>query len=383
MPFSGPGGDYSAPLRSRYDRVMQLMQDDAARRALPRSGGGGRIDTSLLERDDERDRVRQQLAMTPGVRSGGSTATRPQSDSPLNVGSSNSFERFGETYSYDSQAAAEDVGSTEATKEAAAQRTRYAALQKMPGLSPREASRLVYGRGDQIDTDESRRVLAEFVRQPSRDTAASAVASGVSPLSLVYTSGANFESAIGARPLAPVPGTAEYRAMKADELAQRAEQEQRMIELRAKLTAENRPAVKSRTYRYVGDDKKVHVVDLDTGKEISESPTAVRPSTSDANEKTLRSLTPPVALTPVSKPGWRDTHWPGNRNAGATPTVAPVVPPVQGTPDDLSDDAIAGFIGGDAPAGAGGKRPSAQQLAQAKKDAGYKAWLVSKGYTVP
>lgn len=272
--FNGPGGDYSAPLRDRYSRVLQLAQDAEEGRVSPRAGGSSRIDTSLVEQGDRDDAERERLAMTPGVREGGSTATIAQSDSPLNVGASRSFERFGDTYSYDPTAAAEEVGSVEATKAAASDRTRYDALQKMPGFSPRQAARLVYGRGDVIDTDESRKALADYVREPSRDTAATAIERGASPYAVPFTQGFDPTGAERAR-----PGTQAYLDMELkkfrEEESLRAERSQREIQLRDSLRDGNQ---RSRTYKYIGKDNKEHVVDLDTGKEVSVSPTEVRPT---------------------------------------------------------------------------------------------------------
>lgn len=260
MAFTGPSGNVGSGVRDRYQRILQLAQDAEEGRALPRSGGSSRVDTSLMDRDDERDRTRQQLAMTPGVRRGGSTATRAQSDSPLNVGSGQRFERFGDTYSYDSTAAAEEIGSTEATKEAAAERTRYEALQKMPGFSPRQAARLVFGRGDVIDTDESRQALAAYVRQPSRESAATAIESGASPYSVPFTSGFD-PSGERAR-----PGTQAYVDMQLEKFREESSVREERAKREAELRASLRPEARDRMTEVTGPNGEIGRYNLDDNK---------------------------------------------------------------------------------------------------------------------
>jgi hypothetical protein len=272
--LSGPSGNYGAITRDRYQRVLEMAQDseDGYYTGRPRqaSGGVARIDTSLLDREDDRDAERARLVMTPGVRRGGSTATRPQADSPLNVGSSRRFERFGDTYSFDPTEAAAERGTEAATAEGSAQKTRYENLSRMPGFTPRQAAKVVYGRGDAFDENDAAAALAQYVRQPSREAAATAIERGANQFSSLFNEGFGPE---GGRAR---PGTQQYVDMQLEKFKQeqaiRAEQDERMIRLRAEV----RPAAKARTYRYVGEDKKVHVINLDTGEEISESPSNVR-----------------------------------------------------------------------------------------------------------
>lgn len=331
--FTGPSGDIGGTVRDRYQRILQLGQDynNGYATGRPSSGGGGavaRIDTSLQEQDDAREGERARLLMTPGVSRGGSTAMRPSADSPLNVSSAHQFQRFGDTYTYDPSAAAEEAGSTEATKQNAADRTRYQALLKMPGLTPGQAARLVYGRGQPLDTEEKQHemegALADYVRNPSREGAAGAIEHGANP----YVFNPGFGIAIGSAPRAPVRGSPEYLAAMKEEEAIRGERATREIELRDKL---KEAGVKSRTYRYTGEDKRIHVIDLDTGKEISESPSVVRPTASDENAALRQALTP--------------------TRSGTLP-VAPVVPPAKNPNggDGLSDEAILRFAN-DAPSG--------------------------------
>lgn len=189
MPYSGPRRRYEVPdQQSVLDRVMALGGNRANTYggSPVAAGNGGRpvsIDTSYQDEQDRMDAGRARLAMTPGVVQGGSTATYEDPHSPLNQSDSTHFSQFGEDYSYDPTAAAAVQGRSEATAQNEADKVRYNALMTTAGITPRQAARLVYGRGDILDTDptELRTALAQYERDPSRDTAASAITVGASP----------------------------------------------------------------------------------------------------------------------------------------------------------------------------------------------------------
>lgn len=187
--FRGPGRSFGVPALDVFEleqRQQNTNRDDAFQREQAAYGRARDFGASMVADRNYQDHVdaeRQQLLMTPGVIRGGSTATRPQSDSPLNVGASTAFDRFGEQYSYDPYAAAEQAGTTRGLAENAESKTRYDSLRNIPGIGERMASRLVYGRGTVPGDGEPTplsEALATYVDRPGRDTAAEAVRHGAS-----------------------------------------------------------------------------------------------------------------------------------------------------------------------------------------------------------
>lgn len=77
---------------------------------------------------------------------------------------------------------AELEGQTAATAQLSADKTRYQGLQNIPGITPKMAARMVYGRSgvmDEPEPDQMRSAMAEYLRNPTRESAARAVQIGV------------------------------------------------------------------------------------------------------------------------------------------------------------------------------------------------------------
>ena len=162
--------------RQQFGESLDLQ--NLAERHASEMGASARADQA---RQDERDYTGQQLAMTPGVRAGGSTATIGQSDSSLNVGAGHPFTRYGKDYTFDPTMAGTEKGQEVGAEQTAADQARYDALRRLPGFSDRMAAREVYGRSgimDMPDPHDTRAALAAYMQHPSRDTAANVLTQG-------------------------------------------------------------------------------------------------------------------------------------------------------------------------------------------------------------
>lgn len=294
MAFRGPGRAFSVPA---YDSLE--FEADQEERALSRgfeqeqaAYGRARDAAAAGERAtryrDQQDEDISRLVMTPGVRRGGSTRTRPQADSPLNVGSSESFERYGQRFSYDPDRAAEDEGRAQGIQETTANRQRFDSLKTIPGISERMASRMVYGRGqplDDADPSALRSAIATYVAQPTRENAAEAVRHGANmnqfPDRFLPVIGDPLHG--GERETGLQRGTPEYLDAIRQEDDMRTENDIRAARRRAEFSAEFRPEARTRKSKIKEKGTgRVGVLDLDTGEvewtDATEAPAGKAPS---------------------------------------------------------------------------------------------------------
>lgn len=239
--YRGPSSRSGA---STFDRIMALNarrpEEDEFNDTPVSAGRASGVSTDFMEMQDRQEAEKARLAMTPGVVRGGSTATRPQADSPLNVGASTRFTRFGDTYSYDPIAAGEQAGRVEAAGQSALQDQRFSDLRRVPGIDERQATRLVYDQGDvlsQPDPRDTRARVADYTRTPTRGRAADAIAAGANPglFNDLRPSGDQM-------PVAPVRGQPEYFDVfeKEEGIRSRYNMQEREHMTRAQLEAERR-----------------------------------------------------------------------------------------------------------------------------------------------
>ncbi len=229
MAWNGPSRDYArGPIED--EQTERVARDDAFEQSLKSADlalSAGRDLRAQLDRIDATQTAteagRARLAMTPGVTTGGSVATRSVADSPLMQGASSHFTQFGQDYAYDPMAAAETEGAASGTAANAADRTRYEALQRIPGIKQRDAAKIVYGKTgvldqpDPTDPNDMHTALARYLREPTRENAALAVQVGAQP-GQFPSRFAPVKSAPGGgelpeHPLAPIEGTPEYYEM--------------------------------------------------------------------------------------------------------------------------------------------------------------------------
>ncbi len=185
MPFAGPRRQYGVPGydASTFDRVLALT-GGSRYGGTPGGGAGGggprAIDTSYQDEQDRAEAANARLAMTPGVVRGGTTDTYDDPTSIVPRSAAQHFTSGGDDYSYDPIAAATIQGQSQATAQVEADKLRYKALQNTAGITQRQAARLVYGRGDILDSDptEIRTAIAKYTRDPSRELAAEAIQVG-------------------------------------------------------------------------------------------------------------------------------------------------------------------------------------------------------------
>lgn len=226
MPWNGPSRDYSRGPAQDF-QLEQGARDDSLAQAMKQAElaqSGGRDLRAQLERLDatqtSSEAGRARLAMTPGVSRGGAVNMRSTANSPVMTNSAQSFSQFGQDYSYDPIVAGETEGTARAAGEVAGDRTRYDALQRIPGVSQRDARRIVYGRSgvldepDASDPNDMHTALAAYLQDPSIERAAHAVQVGASPGQFPSSVMFKHDNRTLTRPAdAPVQGTPEYYDM--------------------------------------------------------------------------------------------------------------------------------------------------------------------------
>lgn len=270
MPYAGPSRRYDVPAASTFDRVMALGGRTNGYGGSPGAGasygaGARGIDTDLIQMQAREEAEQARLAMAPGVTRGGSTATISDPTSPLNRSASRQFTSGGQSYSFDPTSAAETEGRSAATAQTEADKVRHQALLNTPGITPRQATRLVYGRGDILDSDptEIRDALAAFTRQPTREGAARAVERGANPnqfpdrFTEVRRGRNGFEL-----PQQPMRGDPEYFDTLRQEEAIRTQGTMDEIRLRSELA----PPPRARIKEVQAPDGTIGTQNLDTGE---------------------------------------------------------------------------------------------------------------------
>jgi hypothetical protein len=279
MPFRGPsrGVDTStllAPYNMQRDQEQTLFdrsmaQADLAQRASRSMGDSW---NRIQDRNDQQEEGRARMAMTPGVRAGGGASRwgTGVADSPFLQ--PRTFDRYGQSYSYDPAMAAGEAGAATGVQQNTEESTRMGALKGIPGITPRMAARMVYGRTGVMDDEDPsvlRSALAEYVRTPSRDAASRAIEAGANlnqfpDRFLGVERGPTGELPI--RPEAPVRGTPPYYDMLRQEGNIDTEQLQREAPIRAEATAEYRQPQRKRTAKVTGPQGEIGLIDLDTGQ---------------------------------------------------------------------------------------------------------------------
>lgn len=261
MPFSGPNQNFSIQALPEYmDYTLRRQQqettfDQAMRQAQMAESAGRSLGQSIAEDNRHQEAVdtgRADFEMIPGVR--GAASVRPYgiTDSPELA--PRQVTRFGKSFTYDPGLAAAQRGAATGEAQNAEDRTRLAGLQRIPGITPRMASRMVMGRTgvlDEGDPSELRDALSEYLRQPSRDAAARAVAAGANLNqfpdrfeAIRHDPSTGME--MSARPQAPVPGTAEWYTMRDRDRQNEEEWSVREIQARAAASAAGNPALAQR-----------------------------------------------------------------------------------------------------------------------------------------
>lgn len=178
------------------------------------------------------------------------------------------------------------AGEAEATREGSAQQVRLAQLQRIPGVTPRMASRMVLGRTgvqDEGDPSELRAALAEYLRRPSRETAAAAVSVGANLN--------QFPDRFAGDPgyaVPPVRGTPEFEQMLRREGDIQADVLERTAPIRANATAATRATTRDRVTRATLEDGTIVSINLDTGE--------MRPVTGASGEPARAPKTGKVSL---------------------------------------------------------------------------------------
>lgn len=361
MPYRGPSTRGEPAALTAFNLRRDLEKDDFARRMDEQSQARqigndfARNVEDFRRREDTREAGIARNVMTPGVRRGGMPPRmRSVADSPLMQSSTSQFQQHGETFSYDPQLAAEDeAGGILAQEEAKnrAERQRIGDLQEIPGITPRMASRMVLGRAIDENPDELRRVLEEYVRSPSRESAARAIGAGADLNKFPD------RFMLGDDQTPPVRGTPAYEQMLEREDRMRTEHDIEADERRLRMAATLRPEPRDRYRSVKGPRGEIGRQDLDTG-EVEWSGQMGAPPTTTTFLKT-----------------------PAGAAGGAAPAPAGGGAPSGGRRPIISDDAMAKY-----PIASGrksGMKPlTADLMDKARKDPGFKLYLEEQGYDV-
>ena len=270
MAFSGPNKNYGLGPAGDFD-LEQKFYDDQFARAMQVSQFGAsqsREFAASLERvDAERrssDTEKARLAMTPGVTRGGSTSTRSVADSPLMQGATQRFDIGGQTYSYDPIAAGEQEGAAAGAKTTSADAARYQALQKIPGIRPRDAAKMVYGRTlyDDQDASEMNQAVSRYAGDKTQENYQRALQTGARANE--FQGMPRFDPKTGRaveQPMAPVPGTPEYDAFQQRQMDMAEQEREKVVRLQAQERSASAPA-KSMTGRQTAITKKEQAAGL-------------------------------------------------------------------------------------------------------------------------
>jgi hypothetical protein len=262
MPFRGPSSGYSTPPEVadyEYGNQQRQQQFADALQAQSQAFSQSRAMRQGLDEDDANRRqveqTKQTLAMTPGVSSGRVPTMHSVADSPL-MSAGNSFTRDGTSYNFDPIEAGRSEGEAKEAGSVSADKVRYDALLKTPGISPRQAARLVYGKGDILnepdpnDPNDMHAALANYVRQPSREAAAHAIQVGANlnqfPDRFLAVQRNRDGSEMPERPQAPVEGTPEYDDFLRRSTRIREDESIRGMGERARIQAQYDPGARSR-----------------------------------------------------------------------------------------------------------------------------------------
>ena len=274
MPFRGPSGGARIPGVARAFQDERDIQQTAFDRAMSEAQQGARLSSSwaqsvqnMQRQNEDQEEGRARLAMTPGVRQGGRPSGLTVADSPALQ--SRSFQRYGQQYTYDPAMEAAAEGQGAAVKESTAESTRVESLSRVPGISRQMASRMVYGRSGVLDPEgdasELRQALAEYVRKPSREAGARAVAAGANLNPFLDRFLADGEER-PVQPDAPVRGTPEYYDMLRREGEMDTEQLTREAPIRERTRAAYRAPVRERMSKVTGPQGEIGLLNLDTGE---------------------------------------------------------------------------------------------------------------------
>lgn len=295
--FQGPGRAFGVPEVHGFEQELEIEKnrfDQALARQSSANQAASGFGASVARADaqEREDQAGQQaLAMTPGVSRGGSTATTSTPGSPLNTGSSSSFQRYGNMYSYDANAAATQKGMDAGTAATTAQDVHYQALQKIPGISQKQASKLVYGRDrilDEGEDDAVRQANAAYTRNPSRETAADAVALGAKMNEFpdrflkMNTDGSGYDQPL--KPPTPARGSEDYYRMLDRERGIQSRYRQEETDARLTQAADLKPDQRDRYRTVYGPKGEIGRQDLETNDVEWSGAMGRRPLTAPSNE---------------------------------------------------------------------------------------------------
>jgi hypothetical protein len=334
MGFRGPNrGIDTAAITAPY-RLRREEEETAFENAMRRAEQGNRASQILgqsIERDESRrageEAGRARLAMTPGVREGGGGSRWGMTVADSPALRPRSFRQFGRDYSFDPVAAGEQEGAARGVMQNTEESTRMDALKRIPGLSPRMASRMVYGRTGVMDEEDPsvlRTALSEYLRAPSREAAAKAIEAGAN----ANTFPDRFFLPESDQP--PRRGTPEYMAMRRAELMQDAEIDTEFLReqapIRARATAAARPPVRSKgIIKQLASGEFIRI-DPETGDIEGLGAMGAKPG---ARGSMLDDLLAPPAVAPATPTA-----------VPAAPTVAPESTATSMVPDEAERQAF-------------------------------------------
>lgn len=307
-----------------------------------------RIFGDSVERVDQerarQEQTRGRLAMTPGVsKPGGPPRMRSVADTPLMQSSSRTFSAGGESYRYDPIQAEEEGAQGEVAADEIRNKAKLRDLMSIPGVNQKMASRMVYGREMASVVNEERQTgmstaLAAYLKNPSAETVAAAVAAGASLN--------QFPDRIIAKmtgtPMAPERGTPEYEAMIGREDRMRTDNDIDATGRRLKLAAELRPEARDRAWKVKERGTgRVGVLNPDTGEvdwtDVTESVPWAPASRGAAaggpqTPATGAAIVPPDSYERVVQGGGR----PGTAGGRGAPPAPPAQTPAGGVDPSFS-----------------------------------------------
>ena len=336
MSFRGPSGGARIPGVARAFAEERDIQQTAFDRAMSEAQQGARLSSSwaqsvqnMQRQNEEQEEGRARLAMTPGVRQGGRPSGLTVADSPALQ--SRSFQRYGQSYTYDPAMEAAAEGQGAAVKESTAESTRVESLSRVPGISRQLASRMVYGRSGVLDPEgdasELRQALAEYVRKPSREAGARAVAAGANLNPFLDRFLADGEER-PVQPERPVEGTPEYYDMLRKRSDIETEQVRREAPFRASVNAAFRVPPKP-NWRGITKEVLVTTKGADGKKDEVNLVTKYGRQNLDTNTIEWEGEPPPGSLADRARATRMPTPFTGKPSgdapAGRTPPVAPRV----------------------------------------------------------
>ena len=376
MPFRGPSRLYQPPGPS--EALAQALDAEEASRARRESASSPGVRTDYAEFQarmaDQMEGGKAELAMTPGVRRGVADSA-----------GLNTFQRYGDSYTYDPQGAANQAGAVAGARETAQNKAKYDSLVAIPGISQKNAARIVYGRSGIMDADEEdsyKAAMSDYMRVAgSGDPAAARAAAskvlehggsldmfrdrfmGEEKPTFQKTTGPHGE--IGRMNM--LTGEVEWSGEVGVDAGARLSAAQQAQEDRA-------AAVESRFARSQASTARREMQGL-----LGRRPRALQfvdPQTRQPDEAAFNE----------AMRGWRaDSTMVAGAISEADAYVKSLGAPAAAAPGQapapvktVSDMRSSGLLG-QSSAGAK-KQPSAQQLKDAANDPGYRAYLIARGY---